>query len=225
MSEYVTVFSKNIDRVNQGDIYRDIEFTESITDSHEGDNDFVTITTINYPFVIVLTQDCDLEQDYANKNKKNATNQDKYLLSVIVAPIYVADLVFSGTHLEKLGYYMQKIMVKNADETKVKMITQNEVPRYHYLNFIDAPLPLSIIDFKHYFTVPLNDLLVNKKENYVRTICPLFREKISQRFASYLSRIGLPESDMNRQEVSAATISESESVPERPILATEPGRR
>jgi hypothetical protein len=50
----------------------------------------------------------------------------------------------------------------------------------------------ALIDFKHYFSVNLRVLEMFRKTNYICTISPLFREKVSQRFVSYLSRIGLP---------------------------------
>jgi hypothetical protein len=198
MSEYIEVFTKNTDRVLQGDIYRDIDFIESFKEYEEKDGTYLKIELIHYPYIIVLTQDCDLEQDYKNKiengtKEKDADKfQDKYLFSVIVAPLYIADDVIQGVHLSKLGYKMQNI--RNVSTSKVGLVMLNEIPRYHYLNILhNPPIPASIIDFKHYFTVTLEELTVNKKANYIRTIKPLFREKVSQRFSSYLSRIGLPD--------------------------------
>ena len=188
MSEYVTVFKKEAPRINQGDIYKDIELIEKL----EEKDGFITISKITYPLVVVLTQDCDLEQDYGNKKGKDQKDHDKYLLSVIVAPIYNADFVFNGEHLSLLDYKMQNI--KKVSSTKVNFTKNNEVPRYHYLDFLrKVPIPPSIIDFKHFFTVNLEDLEANKQPNYICTISQLFREKVSHRFANYLSRIGLPE--------------------------------
>ena len=47
-------------RVCQGDIFRDIEYIEHVT---EKDGELV-VSKIRFPRVIVLTQDCDLAQDY-----------------------------------------------------------------------------------------------------------------------------------------------------------------
>ncbi len=74
-----------------------------------------------------------------------------------------------------------------------KKITQNNNIRYHYIEFSkDILLPPLVIDFKHYFTVSLGNL-EEQLTNRIYSIDPLFRESISNRFAHYLSRIGLPD--------------------------------
>ena len=55
----------------------------------------------------------------------------------------------------------------------------------------ELELPPLIMDFKHYFTIPLKTL-ESKLNDRICTIEPLFRESISQRFSFFLSRIGLP---------------------------------
>jgi hypothetical protein len=74
------------------------------------------------------------------------------------------------------------------------MIRQNNNPRYHYLEFDTNVVQISpsIIDFKHYFSVNVEYLIAQKQRDFVCQIAPLYRESISQRFTSFLSRIGLP---------------------------------
>ena len=149
----------------------------------------IEISKIIFPFVIVLTQDCDLAQDFNSQSKKN--NQDKILISVIVAPLYNAVHVLSGEHLDRLGLQMQKI----NGNTRPELLKQNQLPRYHYLEMKedeDIPIVASVIDFKHYFTVNKNYLLKIKKTNYICRVNELYRERISQRFCNFLSRIALP---------------------------------
>ena len=73
----------------------------------------------------------------------------------------------------------------------------NDTSRYHYLKFADndkldgKQMPELIIDFKHYYTINKNVVY----ENIDKRLCPidnLFREKISQRFSYFVSRVGLP---------------------------------
>ena len=74
------------------------------------------------------------------------------------------------------------------------MLGENELPRYHVLRFNgQVAIPDSIIDFKHYFSVNIENLQKKKREGFVCQVCPLYREKISHRFSNYLARIGLPE--------------------------------
>jgi hypothetical protein len=70
---------------------------------------------------------------------------------------------------------------------------QNDNPRYHYLEFeIAVGLVPCIIDFKHYFSASIVYLEELKKTKFVCKVGDLYREDISQRFASFLSRVGLP---------------------------------
>lgn len=174
-------------RVSQGDVIRNVELIEYVSEK----NGNLEISKILFPLVIVLTQDCDLEQDFRFRwSKKDTKNQDKWLLSTIVAPLYNLEHVFTGEHLSDIDMNMISISRK---KTPGRNLTNNETPRYHYLDFPEnIPIVPSVIDFKHYFTVGVPNLKKLKKSNFVCKLSDLYKEDVSQRFASYLSRIGLP---------------------------------
>lgn len=178
------------ERLCQGDILSNVELIEYANIDDKG---IVNISKIAFPFVIVLTQDCDLEQDFNNRNSTKRTNHDKHILSVIVAPLYNIEHVYNGEHLSELDLKMQIINSRPA-KSENKFLRQNQNPRYHYLQFEDAiPIVNSVIDFKHYFTVNNEGLKKHKQFNFICTVEELFREQISLRFSNYLSRIGLPD--------------------------------
>lgn len=175
-------------RVSQGDVYRDVEYIESVL---EEDGNLI-ISKIVFPLIVVLTQDCELAQDFMVRNPppNRQPSQDKLLISVLVAPAYNADHVYNGSHLSQLTMTMQKI-----EGNRKKVVEQNNNPRYHYLDFPNAIQAVpSIVDFKHYFSVRLDYLVSIKDERFVCRIKELYREDLSHRFASFLSRIGLPDS-------------------------------
>ncbi len=180
------------DRICQGDILRDVSYVER-TLEQEG---ILELSKIIFPFVIVLTQDCDLEQDHVFRTQSKHS-QDKWLISVLVAPLYNAKHVFSGEHLLDIGIKSEPINIKKTDG---RLLMQNEKPRYHYIEFPDdIPIVPSIVDFKHYFSVPIMYMREIKTANYVCTISELYREDLSQRFAAFLSRIGLPDMSISTQ--------------------------
>ena len=83
-------------------------------------------------------------------------------------------------------------------DTRWNLINNNEIPRYHHLDrYDDYNIPDLIIDFKHYYTVQRMRLYEEVSQTYLATVNELFRESLSQRFAQYLSRIGLP--DLSRE--------------------------
>lgn len=176
-------------RIIQGDIISNVEYIESVKNI----DGVLEISKIIFPMVLVLTQDCDLTWDYDNRQDLTKSNQDKYLFSVIVVPIYNYEHFIRGEHLSDLNQHMGTIN-SNPNKTENKNLKKNETPRYHYMEFTkDVPIVPSVIDFKHYFTVNIIELTEHKKNHYVCTLADLFRERVSQRFSNYLSRIGLPE--------------------------------
>lgn len=174
-------------RVSQGDIIKNVYCIENF----QSDGKQFSISQIIFPLAIVLTQDCDLEQDhrFRNQNDENRS-QDKYLLSVLLAPIYNVEHIYTGEHMSSLGMVMTTIQKNRTPGTNLK---NNETPRYHYLEFpADTHIAPSVIDFKQYFSMSVVELTEHKKSNFLCKLGDLYREDVSQRYSSYLSRIGLP---------------------------------
>jgi hypothetical protein len=187
-------------RIQQGDILRDIDFIQRI--DIKGND--VSIYKITFPLIIVLTQDCDLKQDaqYHFESDNSPSTDDKKLLSAIVAPIYNEEMFLLGEHLkdDTINYTMQKINKKKKGKftTQYTNLINNEISRYHHLKFKENdPIVDSVIDFKHYFTVNIEELVSIKKDRFICKIKELYREDISIRFANFLSRIGLPNTGEN----------------------------
>lgn len=179
----VVVQKRRLSRISQGDIFRDVECIEYAVEKRG----VVEVSKIIFPLVVVLTQDCDLEQDFNGRVKKKQGNK---LLSVLVVPLYNAEHVFTGEHLSDLQITGTTI---NKKATEGKTLMQNERPRYHYIDFpVHVPVVASVADFKHYFSVQTAYLEKIRPKNFVCRFDDLFREDLSQRFAAYLGRIGLP---------------------------------
>lgn len=174
-------------RLAQGDIIRDVEHIEYASEKSGN----IEVSKIVFPLIVVLTQDCDLSQDYKFRwSRAHTKNEDKWLLSVLVAPLYNLEHVYTGEHLSDIGMTMGTIKRKSTQGNNLKI---NEIPRYHYLEFPQSvPVVPSVIDFKHYFSVNVLYLKKLKNKNSVCRLSELYREDVSQRFSNYLARIGLP---------------------------------
>ena len=173
-------------RLCQGDILRDVHWVEYVAEA----SGIIEVSRIVFPLAIVLTQDCDLEQEHRFRTESRPT-QDKWLISVLMAPLYNVEHVYQGEHLSELGIRMEKVP---KTKTPGNFLRDNERPRYHYLEFEEeVPIVASVIDFKHYFSATVEYLLGLKPRAYICSVAPLFREDIAHRFANYLARVGLPE--------------------------------
>lgn len=192
-------------KIFQGDILRDVNIIVEYNDVE--DNEF------KMPYIVILSQDCDLNQDFNSYSKYTKYNDevdlininfdtfdkkkvedfrkvyDKLLPSILACPAFPAEKLRNGNHLQNYNnFIMQHISSKDW-----KKVEKNEVARYHYLKpFPDFQIPKLVVDFKRYYTLPTHYVYSIFEESYVGSLNELYRERLSQRFVNYLSRIGLP---------------------------------
>ena len=178
------------DRVHQGDILKNFQIPFIKDDCSKEINVKVT----NPLFSIILSQDCDIDGiNLLNKSmnaKDKIINGNKFLPSVIIAPLYEASKINQGTYLSHLGFKMDE--KGNEKKTKWKNIISNENPRYHYLEKIIDEGEGMIMDFKIFYSVPYDYIFSRYEGCYFMSLNELFRENLSARFFNYHSRIGLP---------------------------------
>lgn len=194
-SENVFPYKKlNIPRVSQGDVFRDIELPESLI---EGSEDLTVVSRI-IPYLVVVSQDCDLEHDFNNRSNPDSKNHDKYLQNILYLPAFVSESVKEGSHFASFNLKME-----SWASDPWRKIKSNQNYRFHYLvQWEQLQIPELIIDFKHYGTISRE--LLYRQENkgkYLGSIAELFRENLSSRFAYYLSRVALPELPSQIQQV------------------------
>ena len=171
----------------QGAIYRNIKVRIfGGTQKTESPDKEAVWSEWDLPYAVTLSQECDLFSHFRPSQGDN----DKQLFSVLVCPAYLDDQFRNWVHLETLMRTMARQPSKPWD-----IIKQNKNPRYHYLaSCPDLQVPSTVVDFKHFFTISVESLQdeYSSSEYFIaRLKCP-YREDISQRFASYLCRIGLP---------------------------------
>lgn len=179
-------------RPYQGSVYHDVSVSLLIPSEDVGGLDLKKLTL---EYAVVMTQDCDLEKDHTNRSKlaeaeEEEGDHDKCLPSILVCPGSPSLRFKEGSHLEPLGLRMKPKSRKELDK-----IQHNRTLRYHFLSQEPTLLvPDLVIDFKHIFTVStdlLRERYAGKKHHIARLKCP-YREDLSQRFAAFLSRVGLP---------------------------------
>ncbi len=179
---------------HQGSVYRDIRVATFLP--AEGRLD---LQAVLLQYAVILTQECDLDQDKRNRtefceaessNTGKTVNHDKYLPTVLVCPCYPAAVFQEGNHLSMLDLTMRRIPGK-----EIAKIRSNLQLRYHCLSgCTELSVPELIVDFKHMITVSTEVMRTryNSADHHIaRLRCP-YREDLSQRFAAFLSRVGLP---------------------------------
>lgn len=166
-------------RVCQGDILKDFQFPSVNNDK---------IIEYVFPYIVVISQDCDLENNktfYENDLDKN----NQFLPNILFLPAFTSESLRDGSHLKDIFSVIQD----RINSSRWDLIKQNKNERYQYLSsYSNYQIPDLVIDFKTYFTLNINHFLMQYKKKYIASINELFRENLSQRFSNYLNRIGLP---------------------------------
>jgi len=155
---------KGDDDLMQGDFIRDCPVV--IPPSEISDE--IDVKIINYN-VVVMSQSCDLVQ--------------RKLDLVLVCPIWPL------SDFEKRSDFFKSKEGKEA-------LRRGNVPGYHLLNKCEIEefkTDYLIVDFRSVYSVPFNFLLeLSKKRGSRMRLLPPYREHLSQAFARFFMRVGLP---------------------------------
>lgn len=168
--------------LRQGEIITDLQvaLVNWETKDHEP-----KVDTMIQPYSVLLTQDCDLEQDSLTRDRNESS--DRRLPFLLFCEVFTAEDLFGK--------------MRNIKRLWEK-VAQNREERFHFFQKIDAALddlgeglPELGIDFKRYFTLPTDEAYRQVNVTQAKRRCKLvspYLEHFCRRFANYLSRIALP---------------------------------
>lgn len=175
-------------RLFQGEILQDVDEWVPAYDVTDP-NLVASVSQARYPFAVVMTQDCDLAQDWLRREA--LSNAETDLSSVLLCRAAPAESAFAS-EANLRGRDLQKPIKNNKNE------------RYQYL--IGSPVvagsevrqhPALLMDFKSVFSVRTSELYRQIRVG----AAPVWRgfaletpwaEHLQCRFAWYHARIGLP---------------------------------
>ena len=151
------------------------------------------VEPIIHSFAIVVTQDCDCEQDF-KKRQEGDWVSDKIIPSILFCEVVAAEQLRNRDNDNK---------VKEINSTVWGQVKINKNERYHFLESVPAKadvlgegLPELTLDFKRYFTIPTEEVYyrldIEEAKRRCRLISP-YLEHLTSRFNNFQSRIALPE--------------------------------
>jgi hypothetical protein len=176
--------------LEQTSILRDVELPEVLG----RDTEAARVSYANYPWLVVVTQDCDLLLDRLARSSlslpgsESPVKKDKILRSILLCPAFPADDVLAGTYVPEAKRWSgveKKILLDNRDE------------RYHILQQEPPLLQETLaLDFK--LIVPahpeyLHSLVRSDPNKMVAVLSSPYRDRLVQRFVGYLGRIAEPD--------------------------------
>jgi hypothetical protein len=147
------------------------------------------VTRKMHPFAVILSQDCDLAQDFAARFGDSAETALKQMIpNVLLCEVDIADNTKTGGTIAR-GSDIWKRIIQNKDE------------RFQYLRGIAADsdaegkgVPHLLIDFKRTFTLP-TEMLYGQLQGVAKRRAVLaspYVEHLSSRYAYFISRVALP---------------------------------
>ena len=137
----------------------------------------------DHPYIVVLSQDCDLDLDYKNRFQGDES-----------APGIQSVLFCAG--------YTEDEILENTNKSTRKRIENCDHPRFHFIatasvehDALQEGVPELVFDFKNYHTIWTDELYYLISSGTVKRRSKLvspYKEHLAQRFFSYLGRVGVP---------------------------------
>ena len=132
--------------------------------------------------VVILTQTCDIVNDKADK--------------ILVAPWSPLTKLFEENLANKQKENPQKKELSRKDKNSLFRHLKDGIrPRYHMLNKDDEKglTDYPILDFMHTYSIPIQELqkVAKEQKTIIRLNSP-YKEHLSQAFARFFMRVGLP---------------------------------
>ncbi len=172
--------------LRQGEILSDLVHARLALSSVGTDEP--VIEEFTHPFALLLTQDCDLEQDFAVRQAGKAS--DKLLPCLLFCEVTTA------------AETLARVAEGSKNRWKGLNISQNKNERFHFFQKVDPAcdarqigLEELVIDFKRSFALPTAEVYRRIELDQARRrsiLCSPYLEHLSSRFAYYLSRVALP---------------------------------
>lgn len=178
--------------VSQGDVFKNVKYNYIDIE----DDDDIQIVEMEFPLAIVLSQDCDvISMSKLIQNRSGAAS--KFMPSILMCPIYYEDEIRTSNHIADVINEFQISIDDGRMYHKEDRVTAEKDwhYRFHSLEIECGNKSVAkkcVIDFKHYFCVPISYLLKNRN-NRLCKLDSIYSEQIVLKFANFLSRVPMPE--------------------------------
>lgn len=141
---------------------------------------------IIHPLAIVLTQDCDCEQDFKSRRE----NKSGMTPAILFCEIDAAEEVAGSGNKSGINSSIRGRIKINKDERY--HFFENAVPE---VDGLGEGLPELICDFKRYFTIPTDEIYHRINAQETKRRCRLaspYLEHLAVRFGYFSQRVALP---------------------------------
>ncbi len=187
----------SLGRLKQGEILHGLTFVTLQKQDPGADGNYRLWGAPETPWHIVLTQDCDLEQDASAR--EGETYSDKRLWGILIAPGWDANDVEEGRHLTGTGFedlHDGTRWVHRMGGTEANYLRTNRLERWHFVEAHQLTNDTALaFDFKLATTVHpdyVTAAIGNAPEMRVGTLGGLWANHLAHRYITFLGRVPLP---------------------------------
>ena len=187
-------------RLQQGEVLRDIPLLELRSGTRLEDESFPLFSAPETPWLVVLSQDCDLEQDYYARHgllypaTNKAVLSDKKLWGVLVAPGWDAGDVEELRHLQGDGYEDLQGR-KKMGSTEANYLRTHRHERYYYIEPHDLTGGVALAFDLKLATAVHPEYLEREAsvdDRRVAVLDGVWKAHLAHRYITYLGRVPLP---------------------------------
>ena len=155
--------------------------------------DNLEVEKIDHTLAVVISQDCDLEQDFKRRRSLTAEGNETDQSDPKLLPTVLLCEVASERTIDDA--------MRGQGSTVREQFHQNKLERYQFLRAVGPEddalgegLEAMGIDFKRYFTVPTTELYAQLGAQCRRRcrLAPQYLEHLCLRFCHFISRVALP---------------------------------
>lgn len=184
--------------IRQGEILTGVRayqvVAQEMRDEPQTGDDSQFIESIRHPYAVVLTQDCDLAQDFRDRRALSSAEEFKKSHRAIPT-IFLLEV---STAME-----LKHDPRRYLNSKEMQQVVRNNHLRYHFIektpqesDLAGEGLPELGLDFKRYFTIPTDVLYAQIEKGMCqrRTVLETpYEQHLTQRFSAYFARVALPQ--------------------------------
>jgi hypothetical protein len=180
--------------IRQAELLTSVSEFQAIPDK-EGNANEVATRRIEHPLAIVLSQDCDLEQDFNVRHPAEQPAPDREAAEA--SPAALTHILLCDAHEES---ELKKRLPDGLGSKDFRRIAGNQNERYHRIDGADVgdtgvSIEPLFLDFRRHFSIPcpaIYEQFASGLSGRTARLPAYYLHDLNHRFYSYLARVAIP---------------------------------
>lgn len=180
--------------IRQAELLTSIAEFQAVPDT-DGDPTAVATRKVEHPLTIVLSQDCDLEQDFHVRHPAEQPAPDREVVEA--SPTALTHILLCDAHEES---ELKKRLPDGLGSKDFRRIAGNQNERYHRIDGAEirdtgVSIEPLFLDFRRHFSIPcpaIYEQFSSGTAGRTARLPAYYLHDLNHRFYSYLARVAIP---------------------------------